>query len=79
MAAGKKLIIKSDKVKVLAIPHYEGLRLEDLLEFAMKHSRVMQALPIEKEIKKLSRSYVANVIYTIIGDTFSQWVDKRIK
>ena len=38
----------------------------------------MRAFPIEKERKKLTRPYVANVIYTIVGDEFSKWVDKMI-
>ena len=38
----------------------------------------MRAFPIEKERQKLTRPYVANVIYTILGDEFSKWVDKKI-
>ena len=37
----------------------------------------MDALPIDKEIKKLSRQYLANVIFTIIGKPFSDWVDRQ--
>ena len=38
----------------------------------------MDYLPIEKEIKKLTRSYLGNVIYTIVGEAFVEWVDSRI-
>ena len=39
----------------------------------------MRALPIEREIKKLSKQYIANVIYTIVGADFKDWVEDRIK
>ena len=39
------------------------------------YPEVMRALPvIDKEIRKLPRSYIANVIYTIVGDKFNEWV-----
>ena len=39
----------------------------------------MKALPIDSEIKKLSRQYLANVIYSIVGEPFDSWVDERIE
>ena len=79
LAAGKKKIIRSDSVKVLAIPQYEGLKVECLLEFTKYYPDVMKALPIDKEIKKLSRQYLGNVIYTVVGKPFSDWVDSRVE
>ena len=39
-----------------------------------------KALPIEpRDIEKLPRYYVANVIYTIIGERFKQWVEQKIQ
>ena len=36
-------------------------------------------MPIaEKEIKKLPRGYIANLIYTIVGQPFSDWVKQRV-
>ena len=37
LAAGNKRIIKSDQVKVITIPQYEGLKVESILEFALSH------------------------------------------
>ena len=39
----------------------------------------MVCLPIESEIRKLSRAYLANVIYTVVGEPFKQWVDARVE
>ena len=33
----------------------------------------------EKEILKLPRSYICNVLYTMIGDTFSKWVNTQVE
>ena len=40
----------------------------------------MLALPaVHKEIMKLPRAYIANVLYTMIGAPFQQWVNARIE
>ena len=39
----------------------------------------LQALPEpKKEVDKLPREYLANVVYTILGNPFQQWVYARI-
>ena len=40
----------------------------------------MRAFPLrEGKIKKLPRFYIANVMYTIIGETFREWVEKKVQ
>ena len=39
----------------------------------------MRALPeVEKEIMKLPRAYIGNVMVTFLGNPFEKWVEKRI-
>ena len=64
---------------MIHIPQYEGLKVETMLDFASQHPQVMEALPVAKEIKKLSRAYLGNVIYTIVGNPFKEWVDGKIR
>ena len=33
---------------------------------------------ILREIMKLPRAYIGNVIYTLVGDPFREWVDARV-
>ena len=76
LAAGKRSIIKCVDVKVLTVPYYEGLTIETMLEFASDYDKVSQALPSEsREVMKLPRAYVANVIYTLVGQAFADWVN----
>ena len=40
----------------------------------------MKALPlVEKEISKLPRAYIGNIMMTIIGEQFAHWVEERVK
>ena len=45
-----------------------------------KGSQVLSKyLPVvEREVEKMPRAYIANVIYTVCGDTFRKWVEKKI-
>jgi len=38
----------------------------------------MERLPCEKEIVKLPKQFLINVIYTIVGEDFSNWVKAKI-
>ena len=70
LAAGDRQIIPSTKVKYISIPNYTGLKIEKMLEFARDYPDAMNALPIESEIKQLHRQYLANVIFTTVGEPF---------
>ena len=79
IAAGKRKLIKCVDVKVLNVPQFEGLTIETMLEFAQDYDQVMAALPEDKrETMKFARSYLANVIYSIVGEPFATWVHNRV-
>ena len=41
---------------------------------------IMEALPsIQKEIDRLPREYVGNIIQTLAGNAFTQWVRQKIE
>ena len=49
-----------------------------MLTFASDYPEAMRALPsVKKEIDKLPRAYIANVIHTVVGDLFAEWINKR--
>ena len=67
--------IKCEDVKVFNVPYFEQLTIERMLEFASQYEEVMRALPeLERERLKMPRSYLANVLYTLLGDVFKDWV-----
>ncbi len=73
-----KTIIKSSEVRVIDVPQFEGLAIKDIFAFAQNSPEVERALPPPKEISKLCRGYLANVIYTVMGEPFRQWVAQQI-
>ena len=64
---GVKTIIPCDDDKVIVIPQFEGLSIQDIFNFAQNDRDVERALPPSKEIQKLSRAYLGNVVHTIMG------------
>ena len=80
IAIGAKSRIASKDVQVILVPYYDGLSIEKMLEFVGGIDAVMKALPdLERERLRLPREYIANVIYTLVGDKFKQWVTTRIE
>ena len=58
------------------MPQYEGLSTNDILDWAKDYPEVQHALPSEpREVDKLLRQYVINVVYTLTGDRFRLWVE----
>ena len=79
LASGKRRIINCEVVKVFMVPHYENLTIEKMLRFADAWPKVAEHLPLEpREVEKLPRAYIANVIYTIVGKPFAEWVEAGI-
>ena len=63
-------MIMADDIKFISVPNYDGLRVNTMLEFAKQYPTAMRALPVIAEWYNLHRSYVANVIYTMVGEPF---------
>ena len=78
LVARKRRMIKCPDVKVINVPHFEGLSIDDMLVFAEQYPEVMEAFPIVRhEVDKLPRAYIANVIHTLVGQPFAQFINKR--
>ena len=80
LVSGNRRMIKAKDIKHVTIPQFEGLSIEAMKEFAGQYDDVMAALPmVETELKKLPRQYIANIIYTIVGKPFDDWIDARVR
>jgi len=58
LCSNKRRRIHCDDVKVIQLPHFKGLKIEELLGWAEQHNNgvAMQALPeVRQEILKLPR------------------------
>ena len=82
LVSNRRKIVRCEDVKVLQVPHFEHLSIEDILEFASSHNGgvAMMALPeSRKEVTKLPRAYIANVIYSETGEPFLEWMKLRVQ
>ena len=62
------------------VPCYENLKLEDFVQLIRDHPFVAMCLPDrEKEMIKMGRTYLINVLYTRLGEKFKVWVDQRVE
>jgi hypothetical protein len=79
LISGKRTRIKAADVKVITVPHFKGLKLEAMFEFANNHPDVMKCFPsVQRERDDLPRPYVANVINTKKADLFGSWVNRKV-
>ena len=71
---GKRKFITCDDIRTLACPQYEGLSIESILEEATQDKRVKTYLPDERDMHKVPRQWIVNIVYMIVGEPFSKWV-----
>jgi hypothetical protein len=63
---------------IIFVPQYEFLALEDVIEFASNYEGVSDYFPVGREMRKMPRQYICNMIYSIVGDPFMKWVKNRV-
>ena len=79
LAMNVKKRIRGVDVKTMHVPCYEGLALEDFVKLIKENPFVAMCLPDrEKEMIKMGRSYLINILYTRMGNRFKTWVDERV-
>jgi len=71
--------VKCSAVKHLYAPLYESLSIAAILNETKKNPPVMRYLPDDKDLPRLPRQYILNLIYTVVGAEFEQWVHHHIQ
>ena len=61
-------------MKQLFVPYYEGLKIETFIEKAVQFPGLNDYLPDGPDRDRISRQWLINVIYTIVGEDFANWV-----
>ena len=72
-------VIKAEEAKNLHVPAYEGLTVEAILDIGQQHAEVRRHLPDERDIRRLPRQWIINVVYSLIGDSFRNWVSTLVR
>ena len=71
--------IKSENVKVIHVPQYKGLNVERILEWCYGHETIASYFPDPVDIPLLNRQFILDVVYTIVGKPFSDFIRERIE
>ena len=61
------------------VPMYKGLTIDNMLAEGRRSPEVNNYLPDEKDLHRLPRQWLANVIYTLVGEEFQNWVTECIR
>ena len=68
------VVINASDIKVLHVPFYKGLTIEEILEVGKKKPELMNYLPEERDMHRLPRYFIVNVVYTIVGQPIKDFV-----
>ena len=52
--------------------------MSNILDFAKSFPKVMECLPNDRETRKMSRSYICNIINTKVPERFGKWVTSKM-
>ena len=74
---GEKLYIKCNDVRVITVPQYWGLKVEDILKFASTSIRIKLYLPDYNYSKEPNREWIWNVVNSLIPKDFQKFIKRR--
>ena len=66
-------------MRQLYVPLYEGLNVEDLINYAQGQDNIWKFLPDPIEIRKTPKQWLINMIFSLVQDPFAAWVRERIE
>ena len=69
------IVVKCSAVKVIFIPQYAHLTIDDILGQVFSFPEVKEYLPSSRDLHRLPRQWIANVFMSVVGKPFKVWVD----
>ena len=79
LISGAKKFLKCDQIRHLYVPQYETLKLEEIYKFMDTKPSCKHYFPIEKEMRKLPKQWIVNVLFSVQNQAFGDWVKERIE
>jgi hypothetical protein len=70
--------IKRENIKVSSVPQYEGLALEDFIDYARAKPQLLKFLPDEKDWLKLDKKWICDVLYTLDTEGIQNMIDTAV-
>ena len=75
----KRVDIPAKDMKSLYVPLYKGLSIDDFLTKAEETPAVFAYFPDRRDFSRLPRQWIANVLFTVLGQPIADFVNKSIK
>ena len=74
-------MLTTAKIRTIHVPQYEGLGIKEIRQFLDDdHPEVYEYLPeANLELPKTPKQWVVNVVATVLGDDFTDWVQLKVK
>ena len=66
-------------MKIISVPQYEGLSIENILERGREHRELELYLPEERDMERLPRQFIATIVRGLLTDKFDTWVSEIIE
>ena len=64
------IAVSSDSVKVINVPHYESLTVDEIVTQGKRYKELDAYWPDERDMQRIGRSWLCNLIYTVAGSRF---------
>ena len=75
---GDKLCIKWSDVKVIKVPHLEGLQVKKIIDFASEYFNVQQYIPDYEYTKEPNRDWICNLVNTLLQNEFKAFMTEKL-
>ena len=66
-------------MKVASVPHYEGLSVQDMLDYARKNSQHLKYFPEEQDWLHLDWQWICDVLYTLDTVGIQKMIDDAMR
>ena len=61
------------------VPYYESLTMEIISAEALKYPEIEPYWPHERDLPRINRGWMCNMINTVVGARFNVWVSETVK
>ena len=74
---GEKEYVRCSAVNIINVPHYKGLRVRDIVDFARTKVNITSYLPDYNYVKDPNREWVWNIVNSLIPKEFQEFIQQK--
>ena len=74
---GEKEYVRCNSVHVIKVPHYKGLKVRDIVNFARTKVDITSYLPVYDYDKEPNREWIWNIVNSLIPNEFQKFIKQK--